>query len=159
MKPQEFEWVSESRSSAELQAAMESLPELLRTLVGNCLIKAMYGWGCNLHMDLCYVPMRVGTQWIDRFIRESLEQSIVVPGKSDFYVQLPDERVEIMFCHESDVHVSGPDEEMRNKILGSPPFGAFAFKKRRKEAQQGAPADAPALRAGVPSAATRPRRR
>jgi hypothetical protein len=143
MKAEEFEWVSESMSPAALQSAIQSLPDLVRTLVGDCLVTSMYGWGCNLHMDLCYVPMRVGTKWIDKFIGESLEQRIIVPGQSDFYIELPEERVEILFCHEGDIHVSGPDEELRNKIFGSAPFNGLTFKKHRKEAQ-------PIIREGQP---------
>ena len=27
---------------------------ILQDLLGDCLVTAMYGWGCNLHSDLCY---------------------------------------------------------------------------------------------------------
>jgi hypothetical protein len=132
MKAQEYEWVSAPVSAGELEALLKALPILLKDRLGNCPVKAMYGWGCNLHMDLWYVPMNVGTQWIERFIRESLEQRIVVPAQSDLYIELPDEKLEILFCHEGDIHVCGPDEELRNGILGAAPFSKLLFNKCRK---------------------------
>ena len=137
MEVQDYEWVSASASPTEIQAILEALPTLLNQLLGNCLVKAMYGWGCNLHMDLCYVPMTVGTQWIERFIRESLEQRIVVPANSDFYIELPEERLEILFCHEGDIHVCGPDEDLCNKVLSAVPFSGLPFKKNRNKRFQG----------------------
>jgi hypothetical protein len=80
MKSEEIEWVSAPLQAEQLKDVLESLPVVLRELLGDALIKAMYGSGCNLHMDLCYVPMTVGTTWSDRFIKDSLEQHIFVPG-------------------------------------------------------------------------------
>ncbi|MDB5974703.1 MAG: hypothetical protein JWR07_1463 [Nevskia sp.] len=145
MKAQEYEWVSASAPPAELKSLLEALPRQLNELLGDCLVKAMYGWGCNLHMDLCYVPMKVGTQWIEKFIRESLEQRIVVPAESDFYIELPEERLEILFCHEGDIHVCGPDEDLRNKVLNTAPFNSLSFNRRRKDAHQAVPGSMPPL--------------
>jgi hypothetical protein len=136
MKSEEIEWVSAPLQAEQLKDVLESLPVVLRELLGDALIKAMYGWGCNLHMDLCYVPMTVGTTWSDRFIKDSLEQHIFVPAGSDMYFEFPDERLEIMFCHEGDIHVSGPDNELRERLFRSAGFCHMAFTKHRKEAQQ-----------------------
>jgi hypothetical protein len=136
MKPEEYEWVSAPLEAEQLQAVVESLPVVLKELLGDALFKAMYGWGCNLHMDLCYVPMTVGTRWADRFIKDSLEQRIFVPAGSDMYFELPDERLELLFCHEGDIHVSGPDSELRERLFNSPAFRDVPFTKHRKEAQQ-----------------------
>ena len=142
MKAQDFEWVSASLPEEQLRSLLTSLPSVLNELAGDCLLKAMYGWGSNLHIDLCYVPMRVGTKWVDRFIKESLEQRIVVPANSDLYFEFPDERLEILFCHEGDIHVCGPDEELRGRLFNSDCFRGLSFTSRRKKAQQNTPADA-----------------
>jgi hypothetical protein len=136
MKPQEFEWVCAPLPVEQLQSVLESLPFLLKDCLGDCFFTAMYGWGCNLHMDLCYVPMKVGTRWADRFIKDSLEQHIYVPANSDLYFELPDERLELLFCHEGDIHISGPDDELREKLFSSVAFRSLTFTKHHREAQQ-----------------------
>lgn len=136
MKTEEYEWVSAPLGAQRLQSVLQSLPVVLKELLGDTLIKAMYGWGCNLHMDLCYAPMTVGTRWADRFIKDSLEQRIFMPARSDLYFELPDERLELLFCHQGDIHVSGPDDELREKLFASTAFSDLAFTKHRKQAQQ-----------------------
>jgi hypothetical protein len=141
MKSQEFEWVSAPLEAWQFQSVLESLPGVLKDLLGDTLVSAMYGWGCNLHTDLCYVPMRVGTRWVDRFIRDSLEQHIFVPANSDLYFEIPAERLELLFCHEGDIHISGPDDELRDRLFASPAFFATSFTKRRREVQRNVQTD------------------
>lgn len=136
MKTQKFEWICPPLQPEQLQSVLESLPLVLMDCSGDCLITAMYGWGCNLHTDLCYVPMKVATKWIDRFIRDSLEQRIFVPADSDLSFELPDERIRLLFCHEGDIHVSGSDDELLEKLLASAPFKELSFTRYRKGAKQ-----------------------
>ena len=133
MKAQESEWVSVRLDAAGLRGVLELLPDLLKELLGDAFFVAMYGWGCNLHMDLCYVPMKVGTSLADQFIKDSLEQRIFMPVESDLYFEVPDDRLRILFCHEGDTHVSGPDDELRDKIFHSEPFRRLSFSKHRKK--------------------------
>ena len=114
-------------SPEALRRAMEALPTVLRDLVGEAIVTASYGYGCHLHPDICYLPMKVGTRWIDRFIRESLEQKIVVPGKSDFSFIVPDARLEIEFCHLGDIHVSGADVALLDRFLSHPAIAAIGL--------------------------------
>src|SRR5687767_15146594 len=88
-----------------MRAAIESLPRILRDLLGQTVIEAFYQFGCNLHFDLCYVPMRVGTAWLDRFVSDSLAMGIVVPCESDFEFSVAGGALVVRFCHEGDIHV------------------------------------------------------
>jgi hypothetical protein len=115
--------VSEVLSADELRDAIEVLPEVLGALLGDGIITATYGWGCNLHPDLCYLPMKVGTRWLERFVRDSLKQQIVVPGESDFWFSVPDKRLDLVFCHEGHIHVGGVDSELQAKLLEVEQFG------------------------------------
>jgi hypothetical protein len=141
MSSQRFEWICAPLQPERLQSVLESLPMILQDLLGDCLVTAMYGWGCNLHSDLCYVPMRVRTRWVDRFIKDSLEQRIFVPAESDLSFELPDERMRLLFCHEGDIHISGSDDELREKLLASVPFRELSFTRYRKGPKQSAQSD------------------
>ena len=116
------ERVSSELSGEELRAAILALPTVLKELVGNCILVATYGHGSYLHPDLCYTPMKVGTSWLDRFVHDSLDQRIIVPGKSDFSFVVPEGRLEIEFCHDGHIHVSGSDTELLGRLLAKPQF-------------------------------------
>jgi hypothetical protein len=132
---QAFEWISAPISAEQLRAALESLPAVLQECIGDCLITAKYGWGSNLHQDLCNVPMRVETKWASRFIKDSLEQRIFVPAESDLHFELPDGRLRLLFCHDGDVHVSGSDDELRERLFASAALRKLTFAKYRKGIQ------------------------
>lgn len=131
MKPRECEWICAPLRAEELRSVLEALPAVLNECFGDCLVTAMYGWGCNLHKDLCYVPMQVRTRWADRFIKDSLDQRIFVPGESDLHFELP-HGLKLLFCHDGDIHVSCPDDAVREKLFASAPFSRVSFAKYRK---------------------------
>lgn len=126
---------SDYLSGEAVLAAMESLPRVLHDLLGECLITAYYGICCNLHNDLLYQPMRISTTWLDRFIAESIAHRIVVPGSSDLSCEVPDGRLSVLFCHESDIHVGGSDDKRKRRQIDSairvvPPFASIGFQPR-----------------------------
>ena len=99
-------------SEDEIQSVIIGLPSLLKALAGDCIVVAHYGWACNIHPDLQYKPMEVGISWLDRFLSESIEQRIFVPASSDLSVATPNDGFELLFCHESDIHLSGKNEQL-----------------------------------------------
>ena len=109
--------------------AINSLPAALRTLLCEEEVVACYGFGCELHIDLLWKPMRVRTNWIERFIRDSLKQGIVIPCGSDFEITVPDNRLSIQFCHECDIHLGGADGDLMQQLLGLPPFSEMKFER------------------------------
>ena len=62
---------------------------------------------------------------LDRFITESIEQRIFVPGDSDLTIAAPDDRLSVMFCHEADILVSGTDLELVAHFVSSLPHASF----------------------------------
>jgi hypothetical protein len=116
------ERVSAQQDSASLVAVLEELPVALDSLVGKEVILATYGYGSGLHPDLCYTPMKVGIAWLERFIRESLDQRIAKPGESDFVFEVRRGELEVEICHDAHVHVSGSNLEFIDRILENPQF-------------------------------------
>src|SRR5687768_643230 len=88
----------------QVHTALTSLPGVFQALLGDHKIVASYGWACKIHGDLCYKPMREDTRWLQYLIEGSIDQRIVIPGESDFCFEVPDKRLEVLFCHESDIH-------------------------------------------------------
>jgi hypothetical protein len=122
------ERLSSQLTEARILELLRALPTTLASLLGSEIVEAMYGWGADLHIDLCWKPMEVGTAWLDRFIRESLDPAIVVPGEADFIFTVRAGALKIRFCHESDLHVSGTDQELISRFLSHPPFSEVEFR-------------------------------
>jgi hypothetical protein len=120
MKPNER--ISPVVSPPQLRGAMEALPQALISLLGNSIVHATYGYGCHLHPELCYIAVKVGTSWLGRFIDESLQQRIVVPGESDFIFVAREGELEVEFCHEGHVHLSGTNQNLMSQLLAMPVF-------------------------------------
>jgi hypothetical protein len=112
-------------TSAQMTEALSALPRFFRNQFGDCLVNAVYGWGCNLHPSLCYRHMEVGTSWLERFIADSLSQRIVEPGDSDFIFEVREKAFGIKFCHEGDIHTFGANLEAQKALWGSLPFSNF----------------------------------
>jgi hypothetical protein len=113
-----------------LRECVVALPRVLLALLGDAELTAMYGWGAKIHSDLTYQPMRVWTTWLESFIEDSLEHRIIVPGQSDFLFSIPEERLHIVICHESDIHVNGTDDLLIQRFLQTPPFSNVKFHSR-----------------------------
>ena len=118
------EHIATIESPESMRAAMECLPAVLAKLLGSEIVLATYGWGCNLHPELCYIPVQVGTSWLGRFIEDSVQQRIVVPGYSDFIFSVRTGELEIEFCHEHHIHISGTNTSLISAILAVPAFSA-----------------------------------
>ncbi|HWP59125.1 MAG TPA: hypothetical protein VNL14_14625 [Candidatus Acidoferrales bacterium] len=118
---------SRSLSSEETRRALRSLPRVLAELVGETIVSARYGWGSSLHADLQYVPMRLTTAALERFVEDSLAQEIVVPGSSDFCFVVGERRLEILFCHEGDIHLDGDDPLLIERLQKSGYFAEIEF--------------------------------
>jgi hypothetical protein len=114
-------------TNEELVEAMRALPTFLQKHFDGSILKAMYGYGCNLHPQLCYSVMDVGVSWVERFIEDSLKQNIVKPGDSDFIIEVPEQQLIITFCHEGDIHVGGTNFEAHKALWSDSPFSSFSL--------------------------------
>lgn len=109
-------------STGEVEVVLKGLPDLLWEVAGDCILTAEYGTECNIHNDLQYMPMQVGTTWLGSFLAESIEQRIFIPGKSDLSVMTPAGGLTVLFCHESDIHLSGSNAALIEKVCQSELF-------------------------------------
>ncbi|MBI3987442.1 MAG: hypothetical protein HY343_11005 [Lentisphaerae bacterium] len=103
----------------EVEAVILGLPALIRKLVGDCILTVEYGTHSNLHNDLLYKPMEVGIAWLHRFLAESIDQRIFLPAGSDMSIATPDGGLEILFCHEGDIHLSGKNAALIQRVTQS----------------------------------------
>jgi hypothetical protein len=110
-----------------IRQAIEATAVFLQEALGEALITATYEFGCNLHDDLLYRSMKVGTSWLDRFVRQSLDQRIVVPGGSDFRLVVEGERLEVLFCHEGDIHLAGREAALLDGLRAAPAYEGINF--------------------------------
>lgn len=112
-----------SIDSDVMECAIRGLATILQELLPpETVLKATYGWGSGIHPALCHLGMEVGVSWIDRFVGDSLDQRIILPGESDFRLSIPKRRVYFVFCHEEHIHSSGVDYELETLIWTKPPF-------------------------------------
>jgi hypothetical protein len=72
--------------------------------------------------------MRIAIRGLERFIDDSLGQQIVVLGGSDFVFVVPENRLEILFCHEGDIHLAGRDPALVEGLRASAVFSAILFR-------------------------------
>jgi hypothetical protein len=91
-------------------------------LLGEHKIVAMDGWKTKIHGSLHWQPMNDDTRWLQYLIEDSIEQKIVTPGESDFIFEVPAKRLEVMFCHESDIHLDGTDDQLLQQFMTSEPY-------------------------------------
>src|SRR5262245_41456828 len=117
-------------SEEQMRDALLSLATALRSLLGESKLTASYGFGTRIHGALQHVPMSSGTECIQYLIEDSIEQRIIFPGGSDFYVEAPDDRLIVTFCHESDIHLDGSDEELLQRFMSSTPYVNFHWNTR-----------------------------
>lgn len=106
----------------QMHAALMALPGVLTNLVGKHKIIAMYGVSARIHGSLCWQPMDSDTRFLQYLIEDSLDQRIVIPGQSDFLFEVPAKRLAVTFCHESDIHLDGSDDELLKQFMASDPY-------------------------------------
>jgi hypothetical protein len=111
----------------QLREAMVALPAVLMHLLGDCVVTARYEYGCNIHPDLMYQPMAVGSSFMMHLIQNSLDQRIVEPGDSDIRFELPEGRLDLLFCHEGDIHLNGTDDSLLDRFMKAAPFDQFTW--------------------------------
>ena len=118
---------SEYLTTDQMDAALKALPTVLVELFGECTFTICYGWAANLHSDLLYVPMRVQTSVLPYFIQESVDRRIIVPGESDLSITSPQRELELLYCHESDIHVDGESLDLMQRFMSAEPFSTIRF--------------------------------
>lgn len=118
---------SDYLTADQMAASLKALPAALLELFGECRCTVLYGWGSGLHTDLWYMPMSVAVCGISCFIEESVDQRIFVPGGSDLFIKSPRNELEILVCHENDIHVDGESLDAMQRFMAAEPFRDMRF--------------------------------
>ena len=118
---------SEHLTADQMASALTALPTVLLELFGECKFTAFYGCGANLHGNLLYVPMGVQTSVMPWFIEDSVNQRIIVPGQSDLLIRSPNNELELLFCHEGDIHVDGESLDLMHRFMAAEPFSKMRY--------------------------------
>jgi hypothetical protein len=126
-----------------MASALIALSPTLDLLFGRCVLTAYYGWAANLHRDLCWMPMKIHPDTLQFFIEDSIDQRIIVPGQSDLLIDSPQEELRLLFCHESDIHVDGKDEDLMKRFMESEPYSQFRFYSKAELNEPGRNQDEP----------------
>ena len=106
----------------QMLSALLALPRVLRHLLGEHPVVAMYGHAAKIHTALRWQPMNASTCSLQYLIEDSIEQRIVIPGQSDFLFDVPEERLNVKFCHECDIHLDGSDDELLREFMNNAPY-------------------------------------
>ncbi|WP_428305302.1 hypothetical protein [Lacipirellula sp.] len=112
----------------QMYSALLALPGVLTALLGAHKVVAMYGWAAKIHPSLAWQRMDDHTDRLQYLIEDSIDQRIIVPGQSDFYFEVPEKRLAVMFCHESDIHLDGSDDELLKRFMASDPFAQMRWR-------------------------------
>lgn len=118
---------SEYLPAERMLTALRQLPGILEELLGKCMLSVHYGVGSNLHSALLYVPMAVATEVLPSFLEDSIAQTITVPGESDLLIASPAGELEVLFCHEADIHVDGKSRELMQRFIASRQLSDIKF--------------------------------
>lgn len=116
------EFSTDYLTSEQMHELLVALPDSLMRMLGEHKIIVYYGCSTNIHGGLQWKPMNHQTQWLQWLIEDSIEQKIVIPGESDFHFEIPEKRLQITFCHESDIHLDGEDDELLHQFMATEPF-------------------------------------
>ncbi len=103
-------FVSQILDEDRIKIALLALSdELAKKIADDTQLRIIYGWGSGLHSALTHIPMSVRADHLSKFIHDSVRQEIIIPGDSDFIMEVPKDRVTFVFCHEGHIHSSGND--------------------------------------------------
>lgn len=75
--------------------------------------------------------MRIGTSDVGQFVRDGIQRRIFVPGDADVHFELPENRLQVVFCHEGHIHVGGTDEHLSDRFVNALPLRDF-FRRKAK---------------------------
>src|SRR5687768_16692034 len=113
------ESVSQYIEEAAFEELVSRFPAFLRDFLAEEFVMVSYGALSNIHPDLWYKPMKVGTNWFERFLAESIAQRIFEPGGADLLVEIRGGSAEVTLCHERDIHIVGSDDELIARLKSS----------------------------------------
>jgi hypothetical protein len=120
----------------ETKHLLLNIQGILNEIFNEEILIVKYGWGCNIHNDLQYVPMQVGINWMNSFLNDSINRKIYEIGKSDLYFENQNKTIEVLFCHESDIHLTANIKEEIIRIKEIEELKKYLSKSEIKENEE-----------------------
>lgn len=108
-------------TSDAMRSFLAALPSAMQEIYGDRPLIVFYGSGCRLHMDLCFKPMQWPLHLFNDFLTQSLDQRIFEFGQADLLIESPDSKLQILICHELDIHLDGVDDRAMAAITAGFP--------------------------------------
>ena len=110
-----MEIVSEILSESQLNDQVIELANLLKANRRENLLVA-FGFGCEKDIDDLWKDENVKAEDLEFYIHKSIQEGIYRIGKADFHITDIDKSFQILFCHESDIHLISKDENLLNVV-------------------------------------------
>jgi len=104
-------------SRADYLRAVERVGELLRC-AGVSEVLVSYGFGCDCPNEQLYQDVPMPLDRLLPFMAEGERLDYYRIGKDNLHVKDGTGRLEILFCHESDVHFISEDAELVERLKG-----------------------------------------
>ena len=68
-------------------------------------ITVYYGWGTPLEIGDLWKPFQLSISGLQSFADVSLKKGLFSPGNTDLIIEDEKNTVQVLLCHESDIHV------------------------------------------------------
>jgi hypothetical protein len=78
-----------------------------------------YGFGCDCPDDRLYADVPVPAERLGEYIRESERAGFYRSGRDNLHVAAPAVGVELLLCHESDIHITTESGERLARLTGA----------------------------------------
>jgi hypothetical protein len=97
---------------------LEAIPAMLDIAIQSNAPKfwVMYGWASNLSNEELWQETEVSPAQLLPFIQSSIEKGIFRPSSSDLHIRNENETLNLMFCHEEDIHLTAESPEIRDQF-------------------------------------------
>lgn len=77
----------------------------------------MMGWGCRLPESELWQPCALPLEDALAYFDQAVASGIVVPGDCDLWLASDDRQVEVLFCHEGDIHLKAAPEAIATRAI------------------------------------------
>lgn len=77
----------------------------------------MFGWGCRLPASELWQPATLPLAEALGYFDQAVASGTIVPGASDFWLASNDRQIEVLFCHEGDIHLNAAPEAIATRAL------------------------------------------
>jgi hypothetical protein len=78
-----------------------------------------YGWGCNLNPMQLWQEIEVATAELSEFVKSAIREGVFRLGASDLFVRVKSLELQLLFCHESDIHMKGRRSDLKERMAES----------------------------------------